>query len=270
MDAAIYLNNDTPLFNNLLNIKQVDRLNMSVTFLSLIRINELNFSSLPKIFNFNYLKELHKHIYGDVFEWAGETSKEKEEKVNIILNQVNNIDWLRLYLEEKAEKLTDLLFDLTRIKPFEIGSYQTAMIFIEKIAKAECIALDHSYLDSKAVIIENYITAENTLCRERVINIVKEAITHEMVRENSAKRVSEYIKKEGYIPTYNLVDLIKKINMRLFKFHTVAELYDLYKYPERLGDMDKKLVCDIADGFAHQETRHVSPTYKYKEPEYTP
>lgn len=268
MDAVIQLENKPLLYKNLLNLKQTEKLDMAVTYFSLIRMDELKFAVLPKIFSFSYLKELHQYIFGDVFEWAGQVVKEKEEKGRIIIEQAKNFDWLRMYLDEKAEKLADLVIKLTKLKPFEIGSFQTTMIYTEMIAKSKGIALDLTYINAKALTIENYIAAENTLCRDRVIEIVKEAITFGMVKENCAENVAEYIKKAGYAPTYDLVEYIKKLNMNLYKFHTITEIYDLYKYPERLGDMDKKIVCDIANGFAQQEVKHISPAYKYKEPEY--
>lgn len=271
MDATLSLNNNIPVLKNLLNLKEAEELDMAIKYFSLIRMDELKFIKLPEKINLNFFKGIHKYIFGDIFDWAGEIdNKEKIEEGSQIIQDNLQKDWLRMHLQEKAENITEMIFDLTKLQPFEVGTYQAVMTFTNIFTNYYGLALDQAYIDSKAVAIENAIAIDTDICREGVVEIVKEAIAAELVKENVAENIEAAIKADGFNPTIDIVEYIKKLNGSLFKFHTVTEICDLYKYPDSLGDMEKKIVCNIGEGFAFQEKQYTCPSYKTKQPNQVP
>lgn len=305
MTADLYLYDDVPVLKNLLNLKAADELDMATSYFSMIRMDELKAIKLPQILDYNFFKNIHNYIFGDVFAWAG---KEVEklginiiEKGNKIIENVNNIDWIKMSVNEKAESITDLIYDLWKLQPFRIGNFQSITMFSELFAKSQGFELNQTLIDQKAKTLENYLLmdvgtydftkvadkenvidqaidttvckeniAEATIYKNRVYEIIKEAIIIEFTKTNCIEKIEEQIKAAGYKPTEKIIADMKKLNQNLFCFHTVNQIYDLYKYPEKLGDIETKLVCDISDGFAIQETQYTQPTYNLKTPEVLP
>jgi cell filamentation protein len=66
-----YLYEDVPVLNNLLGIKSagaLERAEADITSIKLLIVDGV-FQSLP--FDFLRLLAIHKHIFGDIYEWAG-------------------------------------------------------------------------------------------------------------------------------------------------------------------------------------------------------
>lgn len=268
MDAAVFIYNDNSVLNNILNIKRQEDLNLFIKFFSLIRMGELKFLELPKVIDLSLLKEIHRYLFADVFSWAGEEDKDKMQDFNLITDKLAKSQWLHMHLNEKVSAITDFFFDMEKLHPFLVGTYQSAMIFISMLAKREGFALDQEYIDSQSISIEKSLVIDNVACREKVAAIIKEAIEMAFIKTNTYEAIALNIKEAGFDADLSLLENFKQLNYCMFKIHTVTELYDLYKYPDKLGDMETKYINAIARGFTCQETQHVSPKYNYIDPDY--
>ena len=108
----------------------------------------------------NLLKKIHKHIFEDIFEWAGEYRTvpiEKEEivipmlslqyampkdipaKLEKSMNEINAYNWKEMNLEEITEKFTDCLAKIWRVHPFRDGNTRTTLAFANIFAKTAWI-----------------------------------------------------------------------------------------------------------------------------------
>jgi fido (protein-threonine AMPylation protein) len=255
-----------PALPNLLNIKFQTELNKKITILSLIRMIELSASIITK-FDFGALKEIHNYIYQDALR-PEEIDENTVVSVENIIQKLNNFDWKHKSITEKAMQLSNFLFDITNLKPFIQGTFQAAMLYLSKLLKHHGLAIDLEYLYSHSTLISKYLFLDDAFIRERVAMIIQGSMELALARENTYEKVAAAIEVSGYRPTDTLINNIRKLNERLCIFHTIIEIYDLYKYPELLGHEEKKLVSLIADGFRIQETQYFKPLCKTKNPEY--
>lgn len=118
-------------------------------------------------FDAEYLKRLHKHIFGDIYPWAGEfrtvpvyktekvipglsleyaPPKKIQQELDDKLEALDNIDWDSLSLDEKASRFSRRLALLWRVHPFRDGNTRTMMTFAYLFSRSKGFPLDLSYL----------------------------------------------------------------------------------------------------------------------------
>lgn len=100
-----------------------------------MKILDVDIKVKTEKFDYQHLKNIHQYIFGDIYSWAGKEriiSVVKGERVlggdtvrysypdniekdaKIIINQLNNITWKELGIEETAEKFAKLIAALCR------------------------------------------------------------------------------------------------------------------------------------------------------------
>ena len=107
-----YIQNNGTLKNKfgITDYQKLNEAEKNITFTKFLNIDK----TYKTKFDINYLKSIHKHIFGDIFDWAGEFRtvpiekeeiviprlsldyapiKEIEPRLNIILEKMNNTDW---------------------------------------------------------------------------------------------------------------------------------------------------------------------------------
>lgn len=66
-----YCYSDSEVLINELNIRDKDDLFKAEKELTLIRLKELQQNPIKGEYNFKHLKEIHRYIFQDIYEWAG-------------------------------------------------------------------------------------------------------------------------------------------------------------------------------------------------------
>ena len=153
-------NND--VFINKLNITDYRELNQAeadIGFLKLINID----SVAIEYFDDEIIKAIHKHIFEDIFDWAGEyrtvpivkeelvlpglsldytypTNIEKELKEK--LNELNSIAWQNLSIDEISMNFARKLALIWRVHPFRDGNTRTILSFAYLYAKEHGFPFD--------------------------------------------------------------------------------------------------------------------------------
>lgn len=151
---------------NKLNISDYNTLNLAekdITFSKFLGINK----TFHAKFDITYIKSIHKYIFEDIFDWAGEfrtvpiykeeivipslsldyaNSKDIEQKLNNCLIQLNNTDWDSLSLEKKSFVFTKQLTELWKIHPFRDGNTRTTLTFASQFSKEYGFPMDLSCL----------------------------------------------------------------------------------------------------------------------------
>ena len=156
-----YTNSNNVLINKL-NITDYDELNQAeadIGFIKLINVDSIE----TDYFDERLIKKIHKHIFEDIFDWAGEyrtvplikeelvlpglsldysaprdISKELQEKTQ----KLNNIAWQQMNTSEIAFIFAKELAHIWKIHPFRDGNTRTMLSFAYLYAKEHGFPLD--------------------------------------------------------------------------------------------------------------------------------
>ena len=138
------------------------------------------------------LKSIHKHIFEDIYEWAGEfrkvpiykeeivlprvsleyaPHKEIPKRLNTTLNEMNLANWNELSLDELVKQFTSYLSKVWRIHPFRDGNTRTTLSFAGVFAKEHGFELDMSTLldDLGRIVDENTGEVKRWCIRDKFV-----------------------------------------------------------------------------------------------------
>ena len=160
MEDPYVLKNGT--LKNLLGITDYEELKQAekdIAYVKLINAEE----EIKRPCDIRLLKRIHKHIFEDIFEWAGEfrtiplykeervipgVSLEYAEPQNIEkeltkrLEEMNSIKWKGKGIDEITKQFTKELAKLWRIHPFRDGNTRTTLTFAHIFAKQKGFEMD--------------------------------------------------------------------------------------------------------------------------------
>lgn len=109
------------------------------------------------------LKKVHKHIFEDIFEWAGEyrtipiykeeivipglsleyaQPKDIPEKLKNSMEQINGYKWKEMNIEEISRTFTKCLAQIWRVHPFRDGNTRTVLAFADIFARQNGFEMD--------------------------------------------------------------------------------------------------------------------------------
>lgn len=132
----------------------------NITFTKFLNIS----TAFRTNFDIEYFKSIHKHIFEDIFDWAGEFRtvpiyktelvvpgislnyapvKQIEPQLQAVLDEMNNTDWSNLStLEQKATEFTKYLTRIWAIHPFRDGNTRTTLTFANQFSKEHGFPID--------------------------------------------------------------------------------------------------------------------------------
>lgn len=139
---------DSSVLKNKLNIDDEKALNEAEREITAIKTLELIDKPLRGELDFDYIKRLHKHLFSDIYDWAGELRKTDISKGNIFCqHELIEINAEVLFNELKAEnylegldkdaivkRLAYYLGDLNTIHPFREGNGRVQRLFVRELA----------------------------------------------------------------------------------------------------------------------------------------
>lgn len=160
---------------NLLGITDYDELKKAETDIGYVKLINAHEELIAKC-DEDLLKRIHKHIFEDIFEWAGEYRTvpiEKEEvvipmlslqyampkeiplKLKACMEEINSYNWKEMNLDEISEKFTVCLAKIWRVHPFRDGNTRTTLAFGDIFAKQHGFEMDMStMLDNLGRIVD--------------------------------------------------------------------------------------------------------------------
>ena len=194
---------DPYLYNvlkNLLDIKdemELEKAESNITYIKLLDIDKLADNCS---FDTRHLRLLHKYIFEDIYDWAGEfrtIQLVKGERVlggdtvkysnpeNIkddlaaAINNLNKTDWSVLGIDETANIFAKQIAALWQIHPFREGNTRSIITFATQFASAHGFKMDKQLLkESAGYVRDALVKASDGQYSEYkyLINIFKEAI----------------------------------------------------------------------------------------------
>ena len=149
-----YIDQESGCLHNLLGIKDQKELSSAEAALVLIRCYELEcaFIDQPvnKAFDFEHLKGIHKHLFQDVYEWAGQVRRANigkgntcflpyqgiEEEANSLFSKLKQHDYLKgMSPDEFSKNAGHYMGEINYIHPFREGNGRTQREFINQLAQ---------------------------------------------------------------------------------------------------------------------------------------
>jgi cell filamentation protein len=171
-----YLYKDVPVLRNRFDIKDEKKLKQveaDITAVTLMAVDNA-VKSLP--FDFSRLCAIHKHVFEDVYDWAGNVRTIPIVKGEPILSsdtvrysqpddikrdaqktltELNSVNWPKLSTHKTAEKFAKLTAALWQSHPFREGNTRTTIAFATQFAEAHGFRMDKSLLKENAAYVRN-------------------------------------------------------------------------------------------------------------------
>lgn len=163
----LYCYSGTNTLKNKLNIRNERILEQAELELSSLASSLIEYSDPP--YNLAYLKTIHKTLFCDLYEWAGQirqidiskgstrfcTFSRIEAETNKLLNSLQDHDYFQgVDLEKFIHQLADLYCELNVIHPFREGNGRTQRIFFEHLIAYCGYGIDWSEIKSKEGWVE--------------------------------------------------------------------------------------------------------------------
>lgn len=157
-----YLFDEIDVMKNKLGIKDVEKLRDAEGDIVPIKLMDVDELCKGK-FDFNLLKSINGHLFGDIYDWAGKVRTiniEKPEDVlsgksvsycdysliekeaKNVIREINEVEWNKLNKNEIAENLSKLTSRLWQIHPFREGNTRTTISFMKNFAESKGISID--------------------------------------------------------------------------------------------------------------------------------
>lgn len=186
----------------------------------LFKIREQNFG---KSNNVECLKNINKYLFGDLYEWAGETRKvdmvkfEKylggasvdysspkfiESDIKRAFYKLENIEWNKISDKEKVKKLSSGITELWQAHAFREGNTRTIGVFLDIYTREKNIPMDYEVIKENPDYFRNSLvlaTVDETKYIESMIKGCIESgkeknVQKEKTEEKSIKKKNPWAK----------------------------------------------------------------------------
>lgn len=182
-----YCYEDCNVLKNKLGIKDSEELDNAEVDFACNAIHELSIHPLDGKYDFQHFCEFHRYIFGDVYEWAGESrtiEMEKEEpilgymsieyakpseikaKVEELLTGMRNRHWEELSVEVQAEKLSEDMANLWKVHSFREGNTRMIITFICQFADSRGMLMDRGLFEKNAAYTRNALVAASAVFQD--------------------------------------------------------------------------------------------------------
>ena len=227
----LYLIENSTVLKNLLGITDEKALDIAEAELSranMMLLYEKGFSD----FSSNGICFIHKELFGDVYEWAGQYRKINIKKREDILagqsvwysdctniehdlekawKEINNVDWTKLSKEDFAKKIAHLFPAIWQVHPFREGNTRTVVMLITFFAEHYGYYFDQELMSASAGYVRNafvlasigeyseYEHLEKILCDA----ILNEPVEYTDDSDVASNKTEKYVKYDigDYEPT---------------------------------------------------------------------
>ncbi|MBR5566348.1 MAG: Fic family protein [Roseburia sp.] len=157
-----------------------------------------------------HLVNIHKYLFGDIYEWAGTFRKENrykservlsggsaeyadyheiENRLEILLLEYKDFDWREC--KNRNEVVSDFLLELWSIHPFREGNTRTCITFLWHYLKGKGLNFQVSLLRNNPMYVRDSLVMANYDQKEYLRKILSDALQDEIQK-------SEYLMSEEH------------------------------------------------------------------------
>lgn len=166
---------NTTVLINKLGIQDQSELNSVERQFVLLKSSQAEQETIFKNIDFNFYKELHKQLFGDLYEWAGTVRSMNISKKGTIfcnfedIERIGTLKFQRLaeqnYLKGLTksrfiDELTEFYHDMNMLHPFREGNGRTLRLFITLLVRNAGYALNFSDCDNDLLMIATIKAAQ--------------------------------------------------------------------------------------------------------------
>lgn len=174
-----YLDLSSGVLRNVLGITDATELAEAEADFTTLRIAQLHRTPLPGIYDLAHLQAFHRHIFGDLYDWAGELRTVSIGRgilfclpEHIAADAGELFAWLartgllrNLDRGDFVDGLTELLSDLNALHPFRDGNGRTQRAFVAQLAREAGHAVRWSAMDPAENVAASRAAHEGDVAR---------------------------------------------------------------------------------------------------------
>lgn len=275
MQRDPYLYSDVNVLKNKLGIKDKTLLSQfenDITYINLISVDQcLN----GKPLDLEHLEKIHKHIFGDIFEWAGEIRTIGISKGEVVLGgdtvrysspsdivkdankaikELHNQDWKSLVLDDKAIIFSRIIASLWQAHPFREGNTRSVITYACHFAGQNGFQLDRSVFRDNSSYTRNALVCASD-GRYAKYGYFQGIMKGAMIKGAESACKNE-IQKAGFNPTEELIKRLMSLNNHFNVLHSVKEVKDMYQKINMLKDDEKLILKSLVDEFKKEEMKN--------------
>lgn len=201
-----YLYEGTDVLRNLLGIKDRNLFEEAESGYVTYRLKEIALNPLLGNYDYAHLLKMHKYIFQDMYDWAGQQRKQniyKEEHVlgglsidysdvfdiqkdsERALREMRQKDWKKFDIHESALEFSESLAHIWKIHPFREGNTRTTITFCCQYADEVGLNPDRQLFEDNAQYVRTSLVAYNAVFDdlgdkskpEYLVQIVEDAIS---------------------------------------------------------------------------------------------
>lgn len=176
------------VLKNKLGIEDAAKLNRAEREITSLRLANAKINPIKGQFDLKHLQELHRYLFSDLYDWAGEIRWVNIAKGNLFCNY-EHIEKNAVRLFEKLQqerhltvcseneiphRLSYYLGEINVLHPFREGNGRAQRLFIEYLAENAGYSVDFSYVSSQEMI---EASAEAFACNYTKMDKLFERIT---------------------------------------------------------------------------------------------
>lgn len=150
-----YCYRGTTILKNKLNIRDMDEIERAEREITALTARKIGFRAPP--YNLEYMKLLHRQLFSDLYDWAGELRRVDISKGGTrfcncgriiaesqkLFNSLQGDNWLKnLPKQDFCEKLAEYYCEFNMIHPFREGNGRVERLLFEHLALAAGYDLD--------------------------------------------------------------------------------------------------------------------------------
>jgi cell filamentation protein len=190
VNKSLYTYDGTDVLKNKFGIKDQAELEELEKLITTAKIAELEIKPIPGNFDFDHLKKIHKHIFEDIYEFAGQIRQENiakdffsfgdarfiESGAKELFGQLKQENYLKVMSPEKfSERAAHYLAEINVLHPFREGNGRSQREFTRTLAKNADYKIEWNRRVSKREMMDAMIKSHvNT---KELENLIKSVIT---------------------------------------------------------------------------------------------
>ena len=179
----------TTILINKFNIRDEERLREVESTVSAIRNTEWLNQPLVCDFNFDHYKTIHRHLFSDIYDWAGEVrtvniskkgtqftvASEIELQAEKIFLRLRNCNYFKgLSHDAFVEEIVDFYCVTNKLHPFREGNGRTQRLFLTQLIRNAGYDIHFNEVDTDLLMIATIQSAQGV--KDLLLHIFSEHI----------------------------------------------------------------------------------------------
>lgn len=174
----------------------LEKLEIQKTAVKLLSL-DLHPQKVKATFDIRHLKAIHKYLFGDLYDWAGEFReenfykservlsggsaeyadfKEIEPKLKKLLSEYRRVDWFST--EDIGKVVSVFLLKLWSIHPFREGNTRTCITFLWHYLKARNVNFQVELLRNNPMYVRDSLVMANYGMDQYLTKIISDALSN--------------------------------------------------------------------------------------------